>query len=101
MTQTKRTFTAEELPARLGDPCNDRVMRDVVPPFVGYLSDEKLFPSLDLPDWQLMIELFRGEGKLSKQQATKIGLDALNLLQREQNCVRISYPATIIGDIHG
>ena len=98
---SKRTFTEQELPQRLGDPCNDRAVPSVVPPFVGHLDDDKLFPSYNLPDWQLMIELFRGEGKLSKGQATRLLRDALDLIQREPNCVKINFPATIIGDIHG
>jgi len=33
-TKLKVTVAEKDLPKRLGDPCNDRVMKDVVPPFV-------------------------------------------------------------------
>ena len=54
---------------RLGDPCNDRVMKEVQPPFVGLLEDSQVFPIAGQPDWQLIMELFRGGGSLSKAQA--------------------------------
>ena len=90
-----------KMPERLGDPCHDRKMPEVTAPFVGTLSDDLLFPVEGMPDWRVMIQLFQGEGKLTKVQAMTIISGALHLLKREPNVIRVSFPATIVGDIHG
>ena len=91
------------MPKRLSDPLNDRQVSELLPPFVEAPDDSKVFPLEEghRPDWQYMMELFRGEGFLSKSQAMQILTAALDLLKRESNHVRVNYPATIIGDIHG
>ena len=67
----------KDLPKRLGDPCNDRVMKDVVPPFVQSPTDEIVFTSVGLPNWNVIIHIFMGEGSLTKSQAMTIMQDAL------------------------
>ena len=47
-----------KMPERLGDPCRDRKMPEVVAPYVGALSDDLLFPVEGMPDWRVMIQLF-------------------------------------------
>ena len=53
---------SDNMPDRLGDPCNDRRMPDVVPPFVGHPEDEHLWLSEGLPDWELIVRLYLGQG---------------------------------------
>ena len=101
VASTREMVEENKMPERLGDPCRDRKMPEVVAPYVGTLSDELLFPVEGMPDWRVMIQLFRGEGKLTKVQAMTIVSGALHLLKREPNVVRVTYPATILGDIHG
>ena len=50
-----KTYAEAEMPARLGDPCQDRKMPDVVAPFVAYLEDSQVFPVEGMPDWMLMV----------------------------------------------
>jgi len=52
----------DDMPDRLGDPCNDRRMPEVEPPYVGYLEDDKLWISEGLPDWEMIVHLYKGEG---------------------------------------
>ncbi len=99
--QKKRIFGERNLPRRLHDPCNDRVMTNVKAPFVEEPTDQMVFPDGDLPDWQLMIEIFKGEGSLTKAQGMKIMRDAYAYLKLEPNLIRVELPATIYGDLHG
>ena len=98
---TVKNVEESQIPARLGDPCRDRKVPDVLAPYVGHLSDELLFPVEGMPDWQVMIQLFQGEGRLSKEQAMIVVSGALHLLKREPNVMRVNFPATLFGDIHG
>ena len=38
-----QTFDESDMPERLGDPCNDRKMPDVLAPYSGFLNDKKLW----------------------------------------------------------
>ena len=96
-----KQISESEMPGRLGDPCHDRKMPDVVAPYVGHLEDDQVFPVAGMPDWMLIVQLFKGEGSLSKSQAMIILNNALHILKREPNIVRVNFPASIIGDIHG
>ena len=55
MQKKKVKVGEKDLPKRLGDPCNDRVMKDVVPPFVQSPSDKIVFTSVGLPNWNVII----------------------------------------------
>ena len=48
-----------------------------------------------------MIEIFKGEGNLTKDQGMKIMRDAFTYLKLEPNLIRVELPATIYGDLHG
>lgn len=61
-----KMVSEDDMPDRLGDPCNDRRMPEVEPPYVGYLEDDKLWISEGLPDWEMIVHLYKGEGQLSK-----------------------------------
>ena len=76
-------------------------MNDVVAPFVESPSNESLFKPDGLPNWQLMVEIYKGEGKLTKSQSMRIMQSAQAILLKEPNTQRVSFPATIYGDIHG
>ena len=100
-----KTIRESDLPERLGDPDGDRVMTNVLAPFIRDADPDKIFPNRRAPtepDWEYMIELYKYEGKIAKAQAMILLDESIKLLKREPNYVRISKPsATVIGDIHG
>lgn len=95
----------------LPDPCNDRMMKDVLPPPHKPLSNSKLFPKKSIylfkpisegpPDWKVLRDHLSREGKLSKQDLLEIISMFISIVKAEPNIVKIQDPVTVVGDIHG
>lgn len=52
-------------------------------------------------DYNIVRQHFLSMGRLSSKQAMKVLYDAMEILKKEPNVLRISKPAFVLGDIHG
>lgn len=53
------------------------------------------------PEWKVVREYLSREGTFIKKHVMKILRDAIALLSKEPNMVRVPEPVVVIGDIHG
>lgn len=91
------------------DPCEDRVLKEVLPPPHKALAHEKLFSKkstttinhIDTPDWKLLRDHLAREGKLTKADALELINLFVSIVKAEPNIVKIQDPITVVGDIHG
>ena len=65
------------------------------------LEDSHLWPDGELPDWKLLKEFMTREGKLTKEQITKLLKQTLAMFKKEPNLAQIPEPICVVGDIHG
>ncbi|GMM31492.1 calcineurin catalytic subunit A [Martiniozyma asiatica (nom. inval.)] len=79
----------------------DRIVSHVSQPILTIPSDSELFSRSGLPDYKLMKEHFKGEGKLSQSQVLKIIRMATAIFEKEPNMLQIESPVTVCGDVHG
>ena len=54
-----------------------------------------------MPDWQVVREYLAREGTISKKHVMRILRDAIALMSKEPNLVRVPEPVVVVGDIHG
>lgn len=85
----------------LPDPFEDRVMKEVLPPPHLPLSHNQVFPKKGLPDWKILRDHLKREGKIDKADL----LELINLFQEtikaEPVILKVQDPVTVVGDLHG
>ncbi|KAH3660376.1 hypothetical protein OGAPHI_006962 [Ogataea philodendri] len=79
----------------------DRIVKSIDPPSFRIPTDEEVFPHGNLPDYRFLMEHFKQEGKLSEHQLSVILRTSADIFEREPNMLKVSCPATVVGDIHG
>jgi serine/threonine-protein phosphatase 2B catalytic subunit len=85
----------------LRDPLGDRKVKDLPGPPILPLSDELMWGPGNIPDWELIVDHMKAEGKISKENMVKlIGL-ALDIIKKEPCLVHMKEPICLVGDIHG
>mmetsp|Transcript_13514 Transcript_13514/g.25412 ORF Transcript_13514/g.25412 Transcript_13514/m.25412 type:complete len:490 (-) Transcript_13514:1478-2947(-) len=85
----------------LNDPYGDRVVKTLKPPPHRPLEHERLFDDFGKPDWVLLRDWLRREGRISKPDFLEIIAKATEIFRREQNMLSIPEPVVVVGDIHG
>ena len=85
----------------LPDPCDDRVMKEVLPPPHVPLPHNKLFQKNGLPDWKLLRDHLKKEGKLEKADILELIKQFQNTVKNEPVMLKLQDPVTVVGDIHG
>lgn len=85
----------------LKDPCNDRQVPSVELPPILPLSDAMLWTQKDVPDWELVRDHLKKEGKITKEHVMKMGELVLDIAKKESTLVYLDEPVWIVGDIHG
>lgn len=80
----------------------ERIIKNVTPPTSVIFTDDDLFGNPGgLPNYKLLREHFKREGKLKKEQVLKIISMATKIFESEPNLLEVPSPVTICGDIHG
>lgn len=87
----------------LADPLGDRVVEEVPPPPHRFLDSSLLFPRTTpgKPDWKLLRDHLKIEGRVSKSDCLQLIGMAVSLFRRERTLIELKDPVTIVGDIHG
>lgn len=106
----------------LNDPLGDRVMKNVPPMARDPLIRSKLWHKSskyqffemphtffhieksggrEVPNMELLRSHLLREGHLEKVELMEILRDAMNIMKKEPNVLRIKEPVIIVGDIHG
>lgn len=81
---------------------DDRVMKDVVAPPRFPLTKAQLFPGgRDLPDLKVLKDHLLKEGRVDQDLYIEVVDRAAALLAKEPNVLRLKYPVTVCGDVHG
>lgn len=83
------------------DPYNDRKVKSVEPPPYLPLSEELLWSAKDMPNWEIIRDHLKKEGKLKKEDVVRMGELALDIIKSEPTLVYMDEPIWIVGDIHG
>jgi len=66
------------------------------------ITDELLFKNKNsAPNWKLVQQFLHDEGQLSKAQVCRICKQAIDVLKKEPNLMKIDGPVIVVGDIHG
>ncbi|GME95970.1 unnamed protein product [Ambrosiozyma monospora] len=77
-------------------------MKGVPPPTTKKLRDSQLFSNPNgLPNYKLLKEHFKREGKLTENQVLRILSLATAIFLEEPNMLNVPAPVTVCGDIHG
>ena len=85
----------------LPDPLGDRKVPTLPSPPIRPLSDELMWGSNDIPDWEAIVKHLKFEGKITKDNMAKlIGL-TMDIVKKEPCLVQIAEPVCLVGDIHG
>lgn len=80
----------------------ERVLESLPAPTKEIPTDKELFGNPGgLPNYQLLREHFKREGKLKQTQVLKLIKMATKIFENEQNLLHVSSPVTVCGDIHG
>ncbi|QOU20058.1 hypothetical protein BRETT_004706 [Brettanomyces bruxellensis] len=80
----------------------ERIVKSVEPPERRIPSDEELFPDGNgIPDYKLVWEHFRVQGRLTEEQLLRIIDKASGVFAVEPSMLKVSCPAVVVGDIHG
>lgn len=81
---------------------NERIIQSVVAPTDVVPTDEEVFGNPGgLPDYNLIREHFKREGKLTESQVLKIIKMATRVFEAEPNLLHVPSPVTVCGDVHG
>ena len=83
------------------DPYNDRVVSSLEAPPSHPLSDSLMWKEMDMPDWEMIRDHLKKEGKLEKEQVMRMGDLILDIIKKEPNLIHVSEPIWVVGDIHG
>ncbi|MCQ2818390.1 MAG: metallophosphoesterase [archaeon] len=86
---------------KLPDPLEDRVMKEVLPPPHLPLDHNKLFSEKGIPNWKLLRDHLKREGKITKYDFLELIGNFRNVVKEEPNILKIKDPITVVGDIHG
>jgi len=78
----------------------ERIAGVVAPPMEP-LSYEELFGDSDLPNLEVLMEHLLKEGRLDERSRNKLINDAAAVLRNEPNLLKLEFPMTVVGDIHG
>jgi serine/threonine-protein phosphatase 2B catalytic subunit len=80
----------------------ERIVKTVTAPTDVIPTDEELFANPGgLPDYKLLRDHFKREGKLTQNQVLKIIKMATKIFENEPNLLDVPSPVTVCGDIHG
>lgn len=80
----------------------ERVLQSLPAPTKEILSDKELFGNPGgLPNYKLLREHFKREGKLKQDQVLRIIKTATKIFENEPNLLHVSSPVTLCGDVHG
>jgi len=88
----------------LSDPVGDRKVKTCKAPPHKPLRKNLLFPdpkNPNKPDWKVLRDHLKNEGRLYKEDLVAIIREANHLLKNEGNLLYIYDPITVVGDIHG
>lgn len=83
------------------DPYDDRNVKTVEPPPYLPLSDELMWKAPDMPNWQVIRDHLKKEGKIKKEHVTRLIELTLDIVKQEPTLVRMDEPICLVGDIHG
>lgn len=76
----------------LKDPLQNRQIKSIIPPPYEALSSRLLWSNSkkeDIPDWKILANHLRREGRLHKKDAIKLIRYATNILKKEGNLLFI------------
>jgi len=65
------------------------------------LPYEKVFDTLGLPKLEVLKAHLLKEGRLDDEVCFKLISDAADILKKEPNLLKLKYPITVCGDVHG
>lgn len=85
----------------LPDPYGDRKIKEVEAPPMLPLSNDLMWNSSDIPDYELIMSHIKKEGKISKDNMMKLTNYTLDIMKKEPSLVYMSEPIWLVGDIHG
>lgn len=74
------------------DPCNDRQVPSLEPPPSAPLSDELMWSEMDLPNWEVIRDHLKKEGKITKEHVTRMAELTLDITKKEPNLVYLDEP---------
>lgn len=74
------------------DPYNDRVVSSLEAPPSHPLSDSLMWKEMDMPDWEMIRDHLKKEGKLEKEQVMRMGDLILDIIKKEPNLIHVSEP---------
>jgi serine/threonine-protein phosphatase 2B catalytic subunit len=74
------------------DPYNDRKVKSVEPPPYLPLSEELLWSAKDMPNWEIIRDHLKKEGKLKKEDVVRMGELALDIIKSEPTLVYMDEP---------
>ncbi|MCQ2821493.1 MAG: metallophosphoesterase [archaeon] len=97
MKPVPKTKTSDVIP----DPFEDRVMKDIPPPPFLPLAHNKLFNKKGMPEWKVLRDHLKQEGKIEKKDLIELIKKFKDILKQEPNVVQLNDPITIVGDVHG
>lgn len=83
------------------DPWNDRQVPSVQAPPFRPLSEDLMWSEMDMPNWEVIRDHLKREGKLTKEQVMRMGALTLDIIKKEPNLVYMAEPVWVVGDIHG
>lgn len=76
----------------LADPYNDRQVPSVDPPPSLPLSDEVMWAEMDIPNWEVIRDHLKKEGKLQKDQVVRLAEAVLEITKKEPTLVHMAEP---------
>jgi serine/threonine-protein phosphatase 2B catalytic subunit len=83
------------------DPLNDRQVPSLEAPPYKPLSDDLMWSEMDMPNWEVIRDHLKREGKITKEQVMRLWELSLNIVKKEPNLVYLAEPVWVVGDIHG
>jgi len=83
------------------EPEMDRIVKQVVAPPIRDLTRDKMFLSNGKPNLKNLFEHLNKEGRLDHTAALELVKKAGDAFAVEPNLLRLKYPLTVCGDIHG
>ena len=76
----------------LPDPYGDRKVKQVEPPPSQPLSEDLMWTSDAVPNWELVADHIKKEGKIGKDNMIKLISLTLDITKRESSLVKMSEP---------
>ncbi len=88
----------------LKDPKGDRFVKTIQSPPIKPITSSLIWSNPSdrkIPNWKLLREHLKREGKLHKTDMMKIIKYSQEILKKEGNLIQVQDPITVVGDIHG